>query len=1040
MDIHYNAFISYRHHPDDIRVAAEIHRSLEHYKVPKAIRKKSKGITRLFRDKEELPITSNLTDDITRALENSDYLIVICSTHTKESTWVQREIETFLKTHDRSKVLTVLVNGEPYDTIPEILLSEEKTDPVTGETVTVPIEPLSCDWRMKHRIAKREELPRLAAALLNCGYNELRQRERQYRTRRMIAAFSTALAISLCFMGYFIYSNTQIQQANERLQDANIQIQNNYDQALENQSMFLANASAELLDDGDRLTAIALALEALPEYEGERPYVAAAEAALANAVGIYRVEEEYVAVGSIECDALISDLDVTDDGRHIYVLDERNVLSVWDTETIQKRSALNLDFEPDQMMQTASGNMLTFDSYDERLVCSTPEGTIVWSESGYHDAALLNERSILMVMKSERTDFFAPYLNTIHFLDPDTGKEVRDPLQFSLTADDPGLPSFLSDSYPDVTTIGLKSIHEFADYHISTVDLNTGACTSPILLSDCYISCSGYTNEGNPLVAATSEIAFSNGYMADAVFITPAPVRILCLDRRNGQILWEAETISHTTGLCNTLEPIPNTSSIMCQIDDTLCVLDSATGEILRQNKANAGPIWTEVQEEHTRIMLRDGTMGIYRYDDNFFGVIKYMPDELNFGEVDINNTAYINESLDSRIVLYRYERDENWKHFSNFTGNSSMRSCTSFDDLLAVETYTMLSMFNTETQELLWKDGEEGDYAFNTEILGFSNDGKTLWCIYSDSELVAYDAHTGSSRRLPLPEWIDDLLISHSGQYYLRGQELFYCVKSYDPNQKYLIRMNLQTEKTDYWPICAEAETSGWASQETVVLTATDDHALIWEFTNAAIYEVDLHTGAVRTLMNDIASRPTSEPYGDGQYLLSCGNEIQLRSWAADASLRIDLGAQKAGALCVHGDQILALCDDGYLYWYEADGTYLSRTSLHRYSSFYSNIESDPSGLTWTFTDDGNLILNLFGLANIIDCGTRENRTYISNFVAYAPNQDDIILQSENIDNLGFCAYDRYTLAELTAKAKEVLGSFELTEEQKSAYGLLEE
>lgn len=97
MSIHYNAFISYRHHPDDIRVASEIHRSLERSHVPRSIRKKYGKIERLFRDKEELPITSDLNDDIDSALYNSDYLIVICSVHTKESIWVQREIELFLK-------------------------------------------------------------------------------------------------------------------------------------------------------------------------------------------------------------------------------------------------------------------------------------------------------------------------------------------------------------------------------------------------------------------------------------------------------------------------------------------------------------------------------------------------------------------------------------------------------------------------------------------------------------------------------------------------------------------------------------------------------------------------------------------------------------------------------------------------------------------------------------------------------------------------------------------------------------------------------
>ena len=64
MAIHYNAFISYRHHPEDIKVATQIHRALERFHVPKAIREKAKLPMRLFRDKDELPITSNLSDDI----------------------------------------------------------------------------------------------------------------------------------------------------------------------------------------------------------------------------------------------------------------------------------------------------------------------------------------------------------------------------------------------------------------------------------------------------------------------------------------------------------------------------------------------------------------------------------------------------------------------------------------------------------------------------------------------------------------------------------------------------------------------------------------------------------------------------------------------------------------------------------------------------------------------------------------------------------------------------------------------------------------
>ncbi|MBE7070071.1 MAG: TIR domain-containing protein, partial [Ruminococcaceae bacterium] len=116
-DFRYDAFISYRHAEKDTLIASEIQKSLERFKIPKALRKKSgkERFNRVFRDVEELPITSNLTEDLEEALKSSEYLIVICSFRTSESTWVKREIEKFLEFHDYNKqlILTVLVEGEP---------------------------------------------------------------------------------------------------------------------------------------------------------------------------------------------------------------------------------------------------------------------------------------------------------------------------------------------------------------------------------------------------------------------------------------------------------------------------------------------------------------------------------------------------------------------------------------------------------------------------------------------------------------------------------------------------------------------------------------------------------------------------------------------------------------------------------------------------------------------------------------------------------------------------------------------------------------
>ena len=120
----YDAFISYKHAPLDNRVADAIQKGLERYVLPKKVKEATgkQKIERIFRDKAELPITSNLDDNISYALENADFLIVICSKSTKLSTWVPREIEYFLQFHPISHVLTVLAEGEPDEVIPENLL------------------------------------------------------------------------------------------------------------------------------------------------------------------------------------------------------------------------------------------------------------------------------------------------------------------------------------------------------------------------------------------------------------------------------------------------------------------------------------------------------------------------------------------------------------------------------------------------------------------------------------------------------------------------------------------------------------------------------------------------------------------------------------------------------------------------------------------------------------------------------------------------------------------------------------------------------
>ena len=63
----YDAFISYRHRPADQQVAIALQNRLEQLKGADGKR------LRIFRDKTDLPISSDLSDGIKEALESSGF-------------------------------------------------------------------------------------------------------------------------------------------------------------------------------------------------------------------------------------------------------------------------------------------------------------------------------------------------------------------------------------------------------------------------------------------------------------------------------------------------------------------------------------------------------------------------------------------------------------------------------------------------------------------------------------------------------------------------------------------------------------------------------------------------------------------------------------------------------------------------------------------------------------------------------------------------------------------------------------------------------
>lgn len=1038
MDIHYNAFISYRHHPEDIKVAEQIHRGLEHYRVPKAIRKNNDAKMRLFRDKEELPITSNLTDDITRALRNSDFLIVICSTHTKESIWVQREIETFLQTHDHSRVLTVLVNGEPYDTIPEILCSEERIDPVTGEKNLLPIEPLSCDWRGGKRKAYREELPRLAAALLGCGYDELRQRERQYRTRRLITVFSVALAAVIGFAGYVIYNGMQIQKANDQLElannqltDANIEIQKNLEEAQTNQSKFLASASSQQMESGDRMLALALAQEALPKFEGERPYVANAEYALSNAAGAYMAQDQVASIGSITCDALINLYEATDGREWMFVTDQRNVLSIWDLQTYQMFKSVKMEKGASRMLITPDDNVILYTS-DFKACCYDKELNLLWEQGGINEIALSSKRDVLIAEVED---------NTLAFFDAVTGQEVLDRVQILLQPED----------YTNGWRITMKQelidlekpiILDYTKYgepsNIVSVDIHSGVITDMgVITPEFLVRKTGYTNDGNVLVMSVHEHGSWNSNFNDMLTHSPVDVQLWCFGPA-GQRLWTADMTSYSYSTETTLYQIKDTEKLFCQVDNLAAVVDTKTGNVLGVCETGANPVWVSADDTSAVIMLEDGSIGVYEYEKNEFNSTRYLKEDIvsGFG----GKGYYVKQNYGAEILIYGIVLDKNWQMFEG-EYNSATYHHAVWGDYVATYNYDSICIFDAREQKLLWDIEEEELSVF--QLLEFTADGSQLWFSDRGDKLVGFDIQTGDRIVHNLPVQLDEdspLHYSYNNRICMIDDVIYVQTKNLWTNEVYVIAFDIQSQQET----CVKVSDVIWESYQTgcVLLTANADCAYLWSGATGTIHEVNMQTGEVKVFAENITGQPVVQFLNDGNtYMVAVDNQVTFYQTGTEPLFTLQLEEVNGISAYRIGSQILLLMDSGDIWRYTLDGQKIGEIATKLYSSYFSSIGNgfEPEEITWQETGDGDLFVNILRSGNLVDMDCWESRAWIPNCVAYIPALDQFVTTGDDWDTNAprMGVYPRYTTQDIQKMAKDALKGYSLTQNQKDYYGI---
>jgi tetratricopeptide (TPR) repeat protein len=223
----YRAFISYSHRDKDL--AQWLHRQVESYRIPEKLVGKATGIGRtprrlrpIFRDREELPASGDLSAELSGALRQSMFLVVICSPAAARSRWVNEEILQFKRVHGDGRVLAIVADGEPNasDTVgkeylecfPRALRYRIGAD---GELSDIPAEPIAADVR-READGPRLAVQKLIAGLTGLKLDELVQRETQRRIAQMTAIAAGAMVGMVITGGLAFYANSLRIEANEQ--------------------------------------------------------------------------------------------------------------------------------------------------------------------------------------------------------------------------------------------------------------------------------------------------------------------------------------------------------------------------------------------------------------------------------------------------------------------------------------------------------------------------------------------------------------------------------------------------------------------------------------------------------------------------------------------------------------------------------------------------------------------------------------------------------------------------------------------------------
>lgn len=1077
MDRKYNAFISYRHAPEDIKIASEIQTQLERFKIPAEIQKKTgiKRFERVFRDKEELPITSDLNDDIELALRNSEHLIVICSVRTGESIWVMKEIETFLKYHSRKNIFTVLVDGEPEDVIPDILRRDTVTRKFAGgieETREEIIEPLSCDYRIGIKKARKTELPRLAASMLGVAYDELIQRRKQYIRRRIAVIASAAAVLASCAIGYLIWSMFQIQknydlamfnyqlaQENYDMAQANyLTAEENYQESLKNQSRYLASESRELMMAHDRLGAVQLALAALPSEGNDRPVTSEAEFALAEALGAYTTPGlvETSPVWKYGTGYNIRKFRVDPDNYRIAIHDNHRDLVIWNTlDHTQIASFMEDGHNLNDFIFGENGKLILCYS-DELRAYDNDLETVLWSLPLDGPQCSYTADNMMRALP-DTSDLMYVSLDVLMLIDLETGKVKEE----HIVADELVLPD---GSTPDDLTImearisydgSMVAIDCFVDYTDRAVyvyDRNEGVWT---FIGDGFESVSEFkfSEDMEKLIVTFERDNFFTSYSMNGMQVLSESIRSnTAYDVHTGEVVWNVDVPHTLVGYGSEIQFVnygtgDDAVRAVAILFSNKCLLaDQETGEVLEIKEMVSEYIdsYLPSSENSLIIMLRNGLYlnmdlreaGSAMTARNYFAdgvndtLVYWMEGEGNRFLIDYSGSGYITE------YSTKFS-DKDYVPVPESGTETLKKYIATGDHLFVIAGDMTMYCYDTMNCRMEWNVKVPGDAAYNVDFICHDEAGNVYF--QNTNEVSASEPKGPKIYKVSLESGDITCVLQVDGYSAVSTDDqngrIYFPYYGYDTGEAYIGFIDLATGDNDKIVLAGDAPSD--LRLYDIYVSPDGKYAILAKTGSGIpdIYGVDLENGVINNFECEEDSFAAWSP-DSSKYVISTISEAVVYSVNGEELFRVSSTDSRILDVCLCETGLIVVQSNGMTSLYDNEGKLvtvldvLMGDSVSQYSGF----------LEVEFIDlKDTMIVYVDGTSVVIDMKDFKAKARMTGLLSYDPDSGNCYMAvqfpSEEIGSFGY--FHIKSVDDLIAEGNEFVGSEVMSFEMKRKYGI---